>query len=107
MYNKGMIVQCRVRGFPWSWDKYSWATDNTVPRGTYTWLRSVSAHRQIACHETGVEVVAVMIRMKVLLPMIDNELEKLGCTAAYHNTAQELLNRALNRVERAAAKTAK
>ena len=107
MYNQGMIVKCRVRGFPWSWDKYSWATDDTVPRGTYTWLRQVSAHRQIACHEKGVEVVAVMIRMKLLLPMIDNELEKLGYTAAYHNTAQELLNRALNRVERAAAQAAK
>jgi hypothetical protein len=104
MYNQGMVVQCRVRGFPWNWDKYSWATDYTIPPGTYAWLRQVSNERQIACHESGVEVVAVMMRTKLLFPVIDDELEKLGYTARYHNTAQELLNRALNRVERSIAK---
>ena len=100
MYNKGIVVQCKVVGFQWNWDKNSSATNETVPHGTYAWLRRVHDERQILCEEFGVEVVAFIIKTKLLLPIIDNELEKCGYSSRYHRVAEDMLGRAFKRFER-------
>ena len=94
LYERGLVVVCKTRGFPFNYEKNSWKLrdSNKIPNGCIGYLRDVLGVKQLCAHPGCLQVEEFVFELSALVKMVDAELEALGYTHQYHTHVTAVLS---------------
>ena len=98
MYNRGLIVVCKARGFPFNYTTNSHKLlKDVIPDGCVGYLRDMMGVKQVCAHPQCLQVDEFVFKLSSLVKMVDAELDAQGYSYKYHEQVTKLLAKVQDR----------